>query len=89
MEKPKKERSANFTAEESRLLLRLTLEKKDVLESKATNSGVNKVEAWDKICKSFNANAPAGVSSHAIFEVAFNLIEIYLFSLFSPARRNR
>lgn len=61
MGKVKKERSANFSLEETRHLLRIALNYKDVLESKVTNAGVNKANAWNEIYKAFTASAPAGV----------------------------
>ncbi|KAG5880021.1 hypothetical protein JTB14_032196 [Gonioctena quinquepunctata] len=59
MEKKKRVRGANFTAEEVRLLIRLALEVKHILENKQTDSEILKLksETWERIAAVFIASA--------------------------------
>ncbi|KAG5890784.1 hypothetical protein JTB14_007178 [Gonioctena quinquepunctata] len=59
MEKKKRVRAANFNAEEVRLLIRLALKEKHILENKQTDSEVWKLKSktWERIAAVFNASS--------------------------------
>lgn len=53
----KEKRAANFTRTETDLLIDITLKYKNIIENKRTNATTwkDKIEAWEQICKEFNA----------------------------------
>ncbi|KAG5865803.1 hypothetical protein JTB14_034859 [Gonioctena quinquepunctata] len=59
MEKKKRVRTANFNTEEDRLLIRLALKEKHILENRQTDSEVWKLKSktWERIAAVFNASS--------------------------------
>lgn len=66
--KQKVDRTANFQLAEEVFLLRLVLDRKGVIESKATDAQTNetKEKSWDEIHKLFSDNSPVLVVCRAL-----------------------
>lgn len=82
VKKEKKERTANFSLAEEVQLLRLVLDRKEVIESKATDAQTNesKEKAWDDVQKGFAVASPALVVSRLSFCVVCVIqIDVFFF----------
>lgn len=57
--KKKRCRAPNFTTKETHLLLKLALDRKDILENKSSDSDIWKLkeDTWNNICELFNSSS--------------------------------
>lgn len=64
----KRFRTSNFTLSEKKLLLRLAIQHREILENRMTNAATNvaKIRCWEEIASQFNANSGDIVRSFTI-----------------------
>lgn len=77
MEKQKRERSTNFSAEETNLLISLIETKKNIIENKKSDASTwqDKEKAWKDIEKAFNSASGAVFRDHKHLKLKYEAIK--------------